>query len=218
MAVYSWASLVATTSTTSGWYVTPPTSARDWRQVAELITDSFDVDLSSNHQRNHWAWKLWQRELAIQANYQHYVQTARRMKGTKYAIWTAKQENRLVGVVEIGLTAVSKRPTLGSLCVAADCRDLGIGRALITRCEELVASMWNETSIHAEVRPQNTGALEFFHACGYERIGDTSVVVQKRGQRNVEPHQLLRKTLKVGSVLASRPRSDENQPRVFRWS
>lgn len=176
---------------------------------------------------NQAQWTLVEQHLTYQFTYQHHVQTARKMKGLKYTILVAKAagaDDRVVGVAEIGIkvdndamtttttTTTSgqlqdkddsnaqqlRRPTIGSLCVDDSYRQQGVGRALISRCEQLVRKQWKEDAIFAEVQVQNDRALNFFQACGYElldRNKQVMVTVQQRREMKELPHYILRKQL-----------------------
>ena len=107
-------------SVSAAWYVTPPRSNRDWQELAQLVTDTFDAPRSIMKSEKALSiadqikWNLVERPLTKQFNYRQYVETARRMKGKKYSILIAKTDSSdaataqvsadlVVGVVEIGI-------------------------------------------------------------------------------------------------------------------
>jgi len=97
------------------------------------------------------------RNLAIRSTYITYSRTFRRMKGKKYALILARSSSEgvvtiggggrgeVVGMVELGLVRSnsSSRPTIGVLCVDEAYRGLGIGRAMVESCEEIINKIWS---------------------------------------------------------------------------
>lgn len=204
------------------WFISTPASNKDWEQLAWVVTKSFDAPTSADSVTVHLQWKLGEQYMTYLHNYRHYVQTARRMKGKKYAVFVAKDEaenGKIVGVCEIGIKADQddslgetltwrRRPTIGSLCVHSEYRKQGIGTALISRCERLVRQTWQEESIFAEVQVQNNRAFLCFHSCGYQNLlslennrqdadEPVMVLVQRRRKLEFLPHFLLAKQLNI---------------------
>jgi len=83
--------------------ITPPSSTRDYRQLASLIANTFDaptVDLaaraSSNQQQRQskiealW-WNMFEKSLTEELTFKQYCLTARRMRGTKYCLLVLKE-------------------------------------------------------------------------------------------------------------------------------
>lgn len=186
------------------WTIGPPRSNQDWRQLAGLVTDSFDAPDESAPLRERLAW-LVQEPLVYQSTLRHHIATANKMRGKKYAVVVAKDMDRVVGVAEIGIKmdatdaedeTPSRRPTIGSLCVKAEYRQQGIGRTLVNECQRLVERVWKDNVIFVEVRVDNDRALCFFQALGYEASEQQILVqVQYRQQRIERPHYLLNRQL-----------------------
>lgn len=179
-------------------------------------------------------WRGFEKGWTERYTYQRYVKTARRMRGTKYALVIVKDngtsdrrmsredsdqggsKSKVVGMAELGLTmdqniqrgTLQPRPTIGVLCVGSNYHTLGIGRALVERCETLVTELWKDCALYAEVEPTNVDAIKFFKRCGYERCGgaeDTvTVTITRRRQVEECEHFLFRK-----SLISSAPASDE---------
>lgn len=151
-------------------------------------------------------WKTVEKGQMERFTYQRYVSTARRMKGTKYALLVVKDriggnsveagELQVVGMAELGVTmnqsirkdSLQPRATIGVLCVESKYRKLGIGKALVQRCETLVTDLWKDTVLYTEVEPINEKAISFFERCGYERCGgaDETVMVTVSRRRRTE--------------------------------
>lgn len=225
-------------TTISGWYVTVPTSTKDWKQLSTLYVESFDEPQEYQTQSDksklpsnpaiiksydyktkleNIVWRGIEKGRTERLTYQRYVNTARRMKGTKYALLIIKDriegssveagELKVVGMVELGLTmdqtikrgTLQPRPTIGVLCVESKYRKSGIGKALVERCETLVADLWNDTALYTEIDPANVDAINFFKQCGYERCGDggetVTVTVSRRRRTEECEHFLFRKSL-----------------------
>lgn len=62
---------------------------------------------------------------------------------------------------------LKSRATIGILCVKSNFMSKGVGKALLTKCEDEVKKVWNETQLFTEVEPDNVRALRFFESCGY---------------------------------------------------
>ena len=161
-------------------WISPPTSDEDWKGLSTLLVKTFESpQQKKNSNENMFIWDTIIRPWLEWSTYRRYVQTARKLKGVKYAILIAKQmtqgqNNRVVGMVEIGMTKrLSGKvvPTLGVLCVDPEFQRNGIGSSLVDRAEKLVQNVWNvtsTTSIHVEVETNNHPSLEFFHSRGYQ--------------------------------------------------
>lgn len=141
-------------------------------------------------------WSLYDKFLTEQYTFRQYVQTARKMKGKKYALYLAKEYNpgsvkdgsegrpfyEVIGMIEMGMVLeprgdsecsnfddiqLKARATVGVLCVKPDHMNKGVGKALLNKCEQVGREIWNETQLYIEVEPQNERALQFFFSCGY---------------------------------------------------
>lgn len=195
----------------SAWFqITPPTTKTDWMQTASLVVDVFDAPTKEAGPVERLAWKVVGRSLAEASAYNQYVSTARKMRGTKYAILLAKSKwGQVVGMAELGMKLNQegeRRATIGVLCVDENYHKLGVGNALVCKCQEIVQAVWKEESISAEVEPCNGGAIAFFESCGFQRMQGTRVMVSlRRGGRELEqrPHLLLTSNLTVGSHFLS---------------
>jgi len=168
-------------------------------------------------------WNGFEKGRTERFTYRRYVSTARRMRGTKYALLVVKDriggnsveagELKVVGMVELGVTmdqtiqkgSLQPRPTIGVLCVESKYRKSGIGKALVQRCETLVTDLWKDTMLYTEVEPSNEEAINFFERCGYERCGGAdetvSVTVSRRGRTEECEHFLFCKSLKPSPRL-----------------
>lgn len=114
---------------------------------------------------------MFERGLTEQYTYNQYVRTARRLQGTKYGVYVAKDDkcynyyrdnfgndddsDQVLGMVEVGMTRINIDaldleqeetpmivPMLGVLCVREDFRRDGVGSALISECESLIRNVW----------------------------------------------------------------------------
>lgn len=209
-------------STSDAYTITPPTSNSDWSELTTLITDTFDAPSSSSTSTtaDSWNWKWVERPLTWQYNYKHYVQTARKLRGSKYGVFLARTENDdVVGVVEVGVQldpeTQETRPTIGSLAVAATLQQRGIGRALISKCEQVVSQRWKNQCIFAQVCTTNTRALQFFEACGYQLHNNDAtpvpVTLQRRRKLETSLHFILSKTVTAqvaGAVVDGQKRGE----------
>lgn len=62
----------------------------------------------------------------------------------------------------------TRRATIGVLCVDTEFQKQGVGVGLVCKCQEVAATVWNETELFAEVEPKNVDALAFFETkCGF---------------------------------------------------
>ncbi len=89
-------------------------------------------------------------------------------------VWVAELDGRVVGFV--GALARDRRWELEPIVVDASVRGSGVGTAL---ARTLVASA-RETGVRGvEVRPaaRNAGALRFFHALGFDVLGQLELVL-----------------------------------------
>jgi ribosomal protein S18 acetylase RimI-like enzyme len=189
-----------------GWIVSssavkiaPPRSSREWKQLASLLVEIFD-DYSIGE------WN--QRRITENYVLQHYVDTTKRMQGNKYALLVATITNAgnkvvVVGMVEMGLlisqsSTNSTRATIGVLAVSPNFQQKGIGTMLLEQCETVAATLWNKTTVCAQVEPNNDVALRFFERHGYTIIlqETSSVMVRRRRVLEERPHLLLSKELK----------------------
>jgi hypothetical protein len=113
--------------------ITPPSSTRDYRQLALLIANTFDaptVDLvaraSSNSQQQcqyfqskneALRWNVFEKSLTEELTFKQYCSTTRRMRGKKYCLLVVKEYCRdeesdqqlrvrddVVGIVEMGMS------------------------------------------------------------------------------------------------------------------
>lgn len=116
----------AAAAAAAAWYVSPPTCDGDFRQLARIVTQTFDaaplprppsttsssvatasasaaaadtgyIQQKDQQQLGTMTWNLFERHLTEQFNYKHYVRTSRRMVGLKYAIFVAKEEEASSG-------------------------------------------------------------------------------------------------------------------------
>ena len=167
----------------SNIWISPPSSDDDYKGLSTLLVKTFESPQqkkNENSSNNIFVWETIIRPWLEWSTYRRYVQTARKLKKVKYAILIAKKmtqgkkNNRVVGMVEIGMTKRSNGkvvPTLGVLCVDPEFQRNGIGTSLVDRAEQLVQNLWNvtsTTSIHVEVETNNQPSLEFFHSRGYQ--------------------------------------------------
>lgn len=175
--------------------IAPPRTLREWKQLAEIEVDAFD---------DNFGWWEWRERKATEKSVrQHYVETAERLRGKKYALLIAIDttlRNQVVGMVEMGVSCNGSgtETTIGVLAVAPKGRRQGIGAKLLERCEQVATSEgWNETKIYVEVEPNNTAALRFFEQKhGFVRLNETrTVLVRQRQQYRERPHLLLSKEL-----------------------
>lgn len=184
--------------------ITPPRSTQDWKQMASLLVSQDAPSARNNRPLNSW----WERSRTEALVLQRYTTMARKMKGNKYALWVAKSDSNVVGMVEMGLSSSSseRRSTVGVLTVEKSFRGRGIGRLLLDKCEGLCSSKsWNGEVLYAEVEPNNTGALAFFRRQGYQQEGKRTVVATVRHRQAYEDrlHLLLCKNLTESQEVES---------------
>mmetsp|Transcript_13273 Transcript_13273/g.27517 ORF Transcript_13273/g.27517 Transcript_13273/m.27517 type:complete len:269 (+) Transcript_13273:112-918(+) len=203
----------------AAWFITPPTQQQDWQQIASIVAKSWDSKepcAASEKQPLQWLGPLttmWNDARLEQQAYQRYVSTARRMRGTKYALLVAKEWGAVVGVIEMGIQQfnqseaskvetscptintgtqpLSSVATIGMVCVDGEYRGLGIAHELVNHCEEMAQHVWNETIICADVEPQNGAALRIFQSRGYQVVDD-SVIVPVRHYGKLQRRQHIR--------------------------
>jgi ribosomal protein S18 acetylase RimI-like enzyme len=192
-------------SVSSSVKIAPPRSSRAWRQLASLLVDIFD---------DYSIWEWTQRRITENFVVQQYVDTTKRMRGNKYALLVATRiaggNDVVVGMVEMGLSAQSTtttnnnnnsttttRTTIGVLAVSPKFQQQGIGTMLLEQCETAAATVWNKTTVYAQVEPDNDVALRFFERHGYTIIlqESSSVMVRRRRVLEERPHLLLSKEL-----------------------
>jgi len=200
----------------TAFYITPPASNRDWKQISSLVVQTFDApnknkDANNDFDNNKLWWDLVDKRLTEQFTYSAFVKNARKLKGKKYAIFVAKSsemgENDILGMVELGMALMDKSitevgnqrkayATIGVLCVQNEYQHAGVGSALVTRCEQAVNSIWNESEVYVQVEPHNVAALDFFqNKCGYCNTNETkNVTVTRRRMFEERPHIILKKT------------------------
>ena len=190
------------------WFISPPTTKKDWQQIASLVVKTFDTPSTEASALEKMTWNVMERSLTEESTYRQYVSTARKMKGTKYAILVAKHWGQVIGMAELGVNRDNegdRRATIGVLCVDAKYQKQGVGNELVHNCQKLATEVWSEQALYAEVEPCNKGAISFLESCGFENKQDTEVMVSlRRGGRRLEerPHLLLSYNLTVGSLLA----------------
>eukprot|EP00977_Amphora_coffeiformis_P019823 scaffold7485_cov176-Amphora_coffeaeformis.AAC.10 len=186
------------------WYIASPASQSDWEQLAKLLAER-NQPRSADSRVAKLQWDVWGRRQVQDALYRRYVQTARQLKGSKYAVFLAKEWGQVIGVAEMGIgdggggggsDATERRAILGVLCVSPTARRQGIGAALVQRCEEVATQIWQEETLWVEVETTNSQALRFFESCGYIDTEQRSMVaVQRRQVLEETPHVVLAKPL-----------------------
>ena len=229
--------------------ISPPSSIRDYRQLASLIVNTFDApdaDLAAwpgsqqsqlfQSKIDELRWNVFEKSLTEEFTFKQYTSTVRRMRGKKYCLLVVKEScqdednnqqlrvrDDVVGIVEMGMSLCPSRyqdrseeneavydapanesrpqPTVGVLCVKSTHRQKGIGQALVEKCEQVAADVWNEEYIFVDVDPNNQSALSFFIKCGYkstplESLQIRNATVSRRRASETKPHYLLRKSLR----------------------
>lgn len=192
-------SFIALVSVATAWYITPPRHNSEWNEMVQLIVKTFDAPPYDASKAEKIRWSLFEQTLTQAYTLRQYTRTAKRMRGKKYSIFVAKQLGRVIGMVEVGINGASgqKRPTVGLICVEETVRQQGVAADLVTQCERLVARIWKETVIYAEVEETNRAALQFFQSQGFQLLGNQTVSVNVRRRLGVyeRPHLLLSKEL-----------------------
>lgn len=187
------------------WYITPPRHNSEWNEMVQLIVKTFDAPLHDASSIEKIRWSLFEQSLTEAYTLRQYTQTAKRMRGKKYSIFVAKQFGRVVGMAEVGINGASqgmKRPTIGLVCVEKEVRQQGVAADLIIQCEHLVAKVWKENVLYAEVEEVNVAALQFFYSQGFQLSGNQTVHVNVRRRLGFDerPHLLLSKELQSKEV------------------
>jgi len=187
------------------WYIAPPRVDKEWKQLASLVVNTFDAPNQDAPLREKLSWNLLENRRNEHWTYRNYVRTARKMKGNKYAILLAKEDGRVIGAAELGIHLdqnKTKRATIGVLCVDRQFRHNGIATALVQRCEHLVANVWHDDCVYAQVEPKNVQALGLFQSCGFV-IGDQRqrVMIRRKGKFESRSHLLLSKQLNKTSYM-----------------
>ena len=201
--------------------ISTPSSARDYREIAALLTDT-ESDTSSSIDTI--KWNMFERSLTEQYTFNQYIRNARKMRDKKYCVIVAKEyiidENddmklRVVGMAEMGMsicpitssiddkdTELRAQPTLGVLCVSPNHQQNGVGTALVEKCEQIAKDIWKDGVVVVDVEPSNHNALAFFQRFGYHYILNDSgekhtrnTTVVRRRKAESKPHYLLRKKL-----------------------
>jgi len=202
-----------------------PSSARDYREIATLLIDTFDAPTSDSSSIESIKWNMFERSLTEQYTYNQYIRNARKMRDKKYCVIVAKEyvidENndmklRVVGMAEMGMsicpistcsndkdTKLSPQPTLGVLCVSPNHQQNGVGKALVEKCEQIATDIWKDCNLVVDIEPSNHNALSFFERCGYDYISEDdsgekhtrNTTVVRRRKAESKPHYLLRKKL-----------------------
>lgn len=173
--------------------VAPPRMLHEWKQLAAIEVKVFDDHFQ-------W-WEFRERKATERFVRQHYVDTAKRLQGNKYALFVAMESQTVVGMVEMGVSRDDERnatqTTIGVLCVSPNCQQRGVGAMLLEKCERVATSEgWNETILYTEVEPNNTAALHFFQKYGFASNNETrNVMVRRRRMYEERPHLLLFKDL-----------------------
>lgn len=114
--------LLSLHTTSSAIIISPPSSISDYRRLASLIVSTFDDSLPQSSERHpsitptKWdqlKWTLYEKSLTEEFTYKQYASTARRMRGKKYCLLVAKEEEwepmgkgdcNVVGMVEMGMS------------------------------------------------------------------------------------------------------------------
>jgi ribosomal protein S18 acetylase RimI-like enzyme len=182
--------------------ITPPQSSKDWRQLADLLVNVFDAPLICGT-LDKLTWRLFEKERTTQIVYQRHIDTARQFQGLaiKYKVFLAKQGDKVVGMVEMGVVpstspSTSRRATLGVLCVDPSWQGLSVGTMLLNKCHDEVRNRWNETRLYCDVEESNEGAYLFFTKRGYISSGQiVTAKVQRKRQLEDRPHMVLCKEL-----------------------
>lgn len=101
-----------------------------------------------------------------------------------------------------GSIELRPQPTVGVLCVKSSHQKKGIGQALIQKCEQVAANVWNEPYLFVDIEPNNHNTLRLFEKWGYAfKLNETgeaqmrNTTVSRRRIERSRPHYLLRKEL-----------------------
>jgi ribosomal protein S18 acetylase RimI-like enzyme len=190
--------------------ISAPRSTQDWQQLAALEVHVFDCPPTTTSLGGGLPqlaiWNLFQKERTIRSTYHRHVTTARKFRGTKYAVFCAKNHNnQVIGMVQLGVVVVDadamtshvRRPTVGVMCVDHKYRGQGVGTMLLEHCNHVVWNVWKESKLYCEVEESNEVATKFFTTHGFVPTGHIVTVKVQRNHRTVEqrPHSLLCKDL-----------------------
>lgn len=188
-------------TTTSAWTISAARSISDWQKLASLVVLTFDSPGKDATFFEKIQWNTLECAFTEQFTYQQYVSTARKMRGSKYDIILAKDQDRVIGMAEVGVVSRdgdSRRATIGVLCVDPEYRGSGVGKELVKRCERIVADVWKDQHMYAEIESSNQKALVFFESQGYATgQEEVMVTVRRRRQEEQRPHLLLHKALEI---------------------
>lgn len=211
---------------THAFIIVPPSSKQDWDELATLLVETFDepnIRIKAREKDNgatyeslgngflsELRWNYLEKKLTEQYTYNRYVKNSRKMIGKKYALYLAKQRfknekdlelYKVVGVVEVGMAkSISSRPrpTLGVIAVKDNFRSQGIGEQLLSRCQDVVANVWQEDELYVQVEPSNTVALQFFQKNDFRENGEiVQTKVSYRRSMIQLPHLVLRKKIDI---------------------
>lgn len=189
-------------------------------------------------------WNVIEKSLTEDYICKKYISTARRLRGKKYCVLLAKEcirdddhnqqirvKDDVIGIVEMGLSLcpifsndaedcslrnidLIPQPTVGVLCVKSSHQKKGIGQALMKKCEQVAANIWNERYLFADVEPSNINAKILFEKWGYvcavNGLGEAQMrntTVSRRRKEQSIPHYLLQKRLKMKEDNAVQHRS-----------
>ena len=198
--------------------VTPASLPNDFKDVARLVTSAFDAPPKPQERTSFFDKVTWlvERPRSEQYNWEIYNENSKKMEGKKYSLLIAIEkegtEMSTVGMAEMGLScfldpASSAKPrplpTIGVICVDAEARGRGIGKALVEKCEEIAVLQWNHSAVMVDVEPDNRCALSFFGSLGYVNVLDSEgnkaermQTVSRRGVSQEKPHYILTKKFK----------------------
>uniref|UniRef100_A0A7S4VT35 N-acetyltransferase domain-containing protein n=1 Tax=Ditylum brightwellii TaxID=49249 RepID=A0A7S4VT35_9STRA len=204
--------------------ITVPSSQQDYRDVASLLVNIFNEQrqLQRKEEINmllDFKWNAMGKTLAIREMTSQYIKKGRKMGSSniKYEVLLVKtndDSNQVVGMAEMGISAIpslsssssgtGRAVTIGLIAISPDVQNMGLGKALVQKCEDIALNSWNETYVYAAVEPWKVNALSLFTSCGYQRILEEdnskrdviiSVPVRYRMQTEMRPHLLLGKQI-----------------------
>ncbi len=179
-------------------------------------------------------WNIVEKSLTEEYTRNKYISTARRLRGKKYCVLIAKEciqdddhnqqvrvRDDVIGIVEMGMSLCpifsndaedshcTPQPTVGVLCVKSSHQKKGIGQALMKKCEQVAANIWNEQYLFVDVEPSNINAMKLFekwgYACRVNGMGEAQMRNTTVSRRRIEqsmPHYLLRKRLERNEDVA----------------
>lgn len=191
---------------------TPPSSPNDWKQIASLLVTVFDKE-GGETLMERFGWWFMEQLMTERDVMEQYWETSKKMKGNKYAVILAKENSKVVGMAELGVSRrggisqdddddnddVLVGATVGVLAVLPTHQGLGVGKLLLQKCEALAkCEAWNESLLYAEVEPSNGNALRFFREQGYVQEGRmVPVTVRRKRIYEERPHLLLYKNFTI---------------------